>query len=1270
MKKALIAIMVLFSYAQILFSGVRVIDEKSNKLVIEFTLDDYKIINEGYVTIKAPGLGFSSQEGSPQLPLENIFIGIPVNGSISYRILNSQKETIHLSAPVLPIPTYSQDENISQAEFIIDYEKYQTINNLLLTQKTEKIRGINTVPVTISPFIYNYQMNELTVVKSCLVEFNISGNTDTSGREVISDDFLEEIILNYDSAKNWVSHEKRTINYLDFSRSEFWYKITINKDGMYVLDNNELSQLPGYADPATFRIFSNDGKTISSELNGLPVKEIPLLISEGNSGQITADTKVFFYAHNRDDIDFNTSASSPSFYNLYSGEGIYWLTFGGDFDSEPARISEVNYGSGDETVQRVLATAHFEEDKYLNGAYGSSWVWKKYFGTTESTYTLSFDLNNIDTSQTQRVKFRFSAEIDENKRSNTHHVVIEINNDEVIDKEWNGDIATLEGSGEFVIDGTNNVNITVKRNGEDNLYLDYIEIEYYKKLTKPIGQYEIPTAKDIQASYINYAFTNSISTLNIFEVTSLDDVNLISHNQNNFSGRNSSNTVYYLVGNNEYYSPFSFSEYTPTDLTVINQAFDCIIVTPDIFADQAQEFKEIHESNYDISTKVVSLQSIFDQFNCGMPDPAALNLYFTYVFDNSPLDPDHALQYVLLLGSGTFDWRNFSGTAGEKNRMPIYQKNGKSSDDYYVILNSSFPDLSIGRIPARNEEQMDIVLDKIRSYIENPTLGFWKNTVLILADDMFNSGSPDQIGHTDGMEMTSQAIDGNVYFDKLAAVEYELDEMQNKPEVNRVLIDHINDGRLVWYYIGHGAYDLLGSEDFFRGASDVQKLYNIDKLPLFIAASCAVGFYDSFKFDSLSDKLLLSGNGGSIASLAATRSSSGSSNTALMVDFLSAMLNNRKTLGSALLQAKIENSGSFSSNNVLYNILGDPVMTILPPLPQQCVYADSIRAREKVTVNGTFPSSAFSGQSEIMVLDSDKHYESSITISNEVHTEQYTKYGSPLYKGIITTTNGSYTSTFIATDDISEGEKGRIFNFTLADTPSLEQVSFFDNIKYSDNAIPVSDTEGPVINVFLDSRDFKNGDYVSTNPLLIADIADSNGVNLLGKPGHKILILIDNSTEPIDVTSGFNYKENSYTEGSLEWQLNELEEGRHFINIIAYDNFNNPTVSEIEFNCRVSQKIDILNLLPYPNPMDKKGGYFTFNLTQPADVVIHIYTITGKKIRTIKEPFCTEGYNQVNWDARDNDGDKIANNTYFYKIIAKDTNGKSKEKTDKVVVLE
>ena len=62
-----------------------------------------------------------------------------------------------------------------------------------------------------------------------------------------------------------------------------------------------------------------------------------------------------------------------------------------------------------------------------------------------------------------------------------------------------------------------------------------------------------------------------------------------------------------------------------------------------------------------------------------------------------------------------------------------------------------------------------------------------------------------------------------------------------------------------------------------------------------------------------------------------------------------------------------------------------------------------------------------------------------------------------------------------------------------------------------------------------------------------------------------------------------------------------------------------------------------------------------FELSQDADIIVKIYTVTGRCIQII-EGIGYSGFNifpEDGWDCHDQDGDTLANGVYLYKVIAK-----------------
>jgi len=71
----------------------------------------------------------------------------------------------------------------------------------------------------------------------------------------------------------------------------------------------------------------------------------------------------------------------------------------------------------------------------------------------------------------------------------------------------------------------------------------------------------------------------------------------------------------------------------------------------------------------------------------------------------------------------------------------------------------------------------------------------------------------------------------------------------------------------------------------------------------------------------------------------------------------------------------------------------------------------------------------------------------------------------------------------------------------------------------------------------------------------------------------------------------------------------------------------------------------------YPNPFNPTTS-IKFGLPDAMPVEISIYSITGKKVRTLINQDLSAGYYQVTWDGTDKSGNKIASGIYIYTLKA------------------
>jgi len=227
----------------------------------------------------------------------------------------------------------------------------------------------------------------------------------------------------------------------------------------------------------------------------------------------------------------------------------------------------------------------------------------------------------------------------------------------------------------------------------------------------------------------------------------------------------------------------------------------------------------------------------------------------------------------------------------------------------------------------------------------------------------------------------------------------------------------------------------------------------------------------------------------------------------------------------------------------------------------------------------------------------------------------------------------------------------------------------------TDNSFYVArDSVKPDFKITVDGKEIINGDIVSANPTIEISLKDNSPLPL--KPEYFTIVL---NNIPVDVVRAddtsktkpkFYYTPYPNSEAKITWTP-KLSDGSYVLEVLAKDasgNFFDSTSSKTVFS--VYNNFDFVNVLNYPNPF-KNDTYFTFELRgdykKLEDCRLRLFTVAGRLIKDINIPIGTlkSGFNKVYWDGKDQDGDNIANGTYFYKLNIK-SEGKVKSITQKL----
>jgi len=1308
-------VMALLFVASLCGYNINYIEQRIDYTEIQIDLRDVTINDEGdFTQVTLPLASNRSEAGVADLPYLLLHYAVPEGCELEVSVSEGDKRVATISKPIYPIGRPSDDDSLV-SEYIIDDQKYRQQPVLYEIQPKQSINQYDYISVEINPLRYSYIQNRVEYPEQLIVKATILGNINRSTTlpPKVKYDLYTDLFVNYTYAPAFQVARGKQYYTSNFSRSQMWYKMYVRNDGMYVLDNQNLpAEVLRDVDPRQIRLFSTGGAMMLPDFNdsGYPFEEIPIHVVEGEGGSFTQQTRLYFYANQRDGFgknlplgDYDTSgelSDTGDFIalNPYSKEGVYWLTWGSEeaFGSPPKRMDLQTFSSASiqRTTGRVIT--HSEESVGFVGSFYANmeeqlnmdwWYMRDISGDTDITINFP-DLNPLFPQTFYFVAMSYGA----TGSSLTPYLNDIPTNNPIALRYF--PIKSVRKTGYFLQSGTNILRFSPTAGGARKLLKSYT-IEWTKDLIKQNGPLYFQINKADNNQNVQYTLENENNQVVwAYQVDNFYSVKRIPIQGLSFIANADSLATFYVYSETDFMRPTGITLTNSSILDHTPPPHDVLIIYPEEFESSIPRLTSIyHQQDYTVHT--ATLESVFDNFSGGHPDPVAVKNYLHFIQLNTPEEQSRSLGAVFI-GSGTLDQRNFSGNAAAKNKFILNQIGVKplsiryikenTSDDYFANFTTyRYPEVIVGRIPVRTSTEFNVYMDKMEAYIRNDQPGWWQYNFQIIADDFVYKNEEQETTHSVLSEEIGNYIKNHIIVDRLFAQEYPLNPLKRKPNVKNVLVDKINEGRLYWMYFGHGSIRNCGDEQYFNADEDISLLHNKDKYPIFVAASCNVGQYDLHNRTSLCEELLFRRDAGSIVSIGATRKSYGGSNRTLLRHFfeyalkvkiqagVSEELSSQHIIGKAFMSAK-QTTPTIYTDNGYYNILGDPFLKVSYPIMSDSLFfvsGDSIiYKRDTVSATGIFPVNITGTTASIRAYDNGKslRLNTNPPIGAPV---QLSKENLPIFNGSSSIENSQYNVNFVVPDDAQAGSAGKIFALTIGENNKV-YIDKLINIAILDSLLDIQNTDAPQIDLYLDSRDFVDGGEVGQSAVLIADIYDENGINIIGNPGRNIMIRVSSSTEVLSASSGFKYDVDSYQRGTLTWPLNNLPVGNHIIEVVVYDSFNRPAVARI--HCKVLETVPLVitNALIYPNPI-KRDGYFTFEIdlkaNDTANIIIDIYTITGRKIRTIRD-IARSGYNQIHWDGKDGDGDSIANNTYFYKLKANSLLGKgSCEITDKFIKL-
>ena len=1088
--------------------------------------------------------------------------------------------------------------------------------------------------------------------------------------------------------------------------------------------------------PQKIKIYGNGGRMIPLRNNveyPFDLQENAIQIIGEQDGKFDSQDYILFYAEGVDTYN----QESDTHLNLYSNRSYYYITSSGINDGKRiSTISEPD-GAPTLSVSEFDDYQFYEKDLNNFARMDRKWFGETFNIQSQQTFKFNFPNlvasvpiklkgNTALNSYHLPATFTFSA--------NGNNIGTVAFDSRAPNDDRSGRQRALNTT---FSSNSENIDITIEfnNNGVPTItgYLDYIAITARRQL-RGIGKQFSFFYDEAQTNVgiIEYQINSANTIKEVWDVTDIFNVTKKENSGNttfSFKANMGEKRKYIALEPNDYYMPLRETQ----NMKVVNQNLkgnifkdnngsfsdlDYIIVTPAFLNTQAEKLANFHRNNSGLIVKVVNLENIYQEFSSGKQDIGAIRNFMRYVYHNAS-QPEKRIKYLNLFGDASYDYKN--RIQGNTNIVPIYQPysggesfyvGDKCSDDFFVMMdenegslaNTDRPDIAVGRMLVSSVTQAEQMVQKVIDYYDQQSYGKWRNTITLISDDVDKSSDRNMQFQ---MDQLAKDIEQNrpffninkIYTD--AYVQETASGGARYPQARTDIVSAFETGSLVFNYLGHGGEEGLAHERIFE-KSDGENLGNRFKYPLFITVTCSFTKFDNPLRPTAGEYVYWNPTGGAVAMITTTRviGIGTAENFNLRLGEVLFSYGNYSgqpypTIGEALRLAKNYHGGMDATRMVA--CVGDPALQLAIPKPNVVLthindtplnnYNGSLEALSYVKMKGEVTNdsgtllSNYTGELAIQIFDkkinrstlgNDGYIE-----SGQLLTMNFDILGETIFRGNVTVVGGVFEFDFVVPKDIRIPiDYGKVSFYSKRLNPLEDKAGYSKEVRIggiNENA-PVDNTP-PTVKLYMNDTNFISGGITNHSPIFLAYLEDENGMNTAGGIGHDMIAILDgDETNPYILNDYYQTELDDYTKGKVSYPFRNLTPGLHTITFKAWDVYNNMVTAEIQFIVVGDDKIQLENVLNYPNPfVSYTEFWFSHNRPfEPLDVQVQVLTITGKVVWTKNQTIITEGFlsRDITWDGKDDFGDKIGKGVYVYKLTVKSTlTGKKAEKHEKLVIL-
>jgi hypothetical protein len=188
----------------------------------------------------------------------------------------------------------------------------------------------------------------------------------------------------------------------------------------------------------------------------------------------------------------------------------------------------------------------------------------------------------------------------------------------------------------------------------------------------------------------------------------------------------------------------------------------------------------------------------------------------------------------------------------------------------------------------------------------------------------------------------------------------------------------------------------------------------------------------------------------------------------------------------------------------------------------------------------------------------------------------------------------------------------------------------------------------------LNHSNFKEGDKVNTEPMLIAQVSDNVGINLSTSGiGHQMTLLLDGKTSYNDVSLYYTPSTDGSASGTINYPLEELTAGEHTLRLRVWDVANNSASQTIQFTVANDVAPTIYDVYTDANPASTTANFYISHDRPDAmcTVTVSVYNLLGHLLWQSSATGLSDMFTSipVTWDLCDTAGRRVNRGIYIYR---------------------